>query len=163
MGKPEDLERLAVRRGLRYYDCFAESSESRQDVGAAPANEDVGDFSNEELALALLSLATPYSLHRLRMGAAMLAAEGNSPEKITRLAQRERCGLLVRHIAQCGQQVEPDNPFWNSLLDHFPAPSKPVDPDVLPHPSRFVAMSGLSRRGKGLVMQWIRPSRLQPA
>ena len=162
IGMPGDLERLAVRRGLRYYDSHGDSMRSRQTAGDAPSLEALGDFSNEELALALLSLSSPYSLRRMRMGAAMLAAEGNCPERIARLARRERCDVLVRYIAQCGHHVEPDNPFWNTLLDHLQPAAPPTRPDVLPHPTRFVAMSGLSRRGKGLVSQWIRPTRMEP-
>jgi hypothetical protein len=158
IGMPEDLERLAVRRGLRYYASHGDVTRARQTAGDVPGLAALGNFSNEELALALLSLAAPYSLLRLRMGAAMLAAKGNCPEKIARLARMERCNLLVRHIAQCGRNVEPDNPFWNNLLDHLPPAAPPTRPDVLPHPTRFVAMSGLSRRGKGPVSQWIRPS-----
>ena len=28
---------------------------------------------------------------------------------------------------------------------------------VMPHPTRFVAMTGITRKGVGLVTQWIRP------
>ena len=161
IGMPEDLERLAVRRGLRYYDSHGDSMRTQQTAGDAPGHAALGNFSNEELALALLSLAAPYSMHRLRMGAAMLAAEGNCPQRIARLARQERCNLLVRYIAQCGHHVEPDNPFWQDLLDQLPPAASPTRPDVLPHPTRFVAMSGLTRRGKGPVSQWIRPTRTQ--
>ena len=158
--KPEDLEKLAVRRGLRYYESYGDSKSlpRDQDGSSINANEDV--LSNEELALALISPATPYSLQRLRMSAAMIAAQGNKPETIAFLAQRERSEPIVRHIAQCGSEAEPNNPFWNKLLELLPQTPAPAI-DVLPHLTRFVAMTGLTRAGKGLRMQWIRPTKTQ--
>ncbi len=158
--EPEDLEKLAVRRGLRYYDAHGDSMKGLPVLADGSDMADSGGFPNEELAVALLSLAAPYSLRRLRMSAAMLAAEGNRPERVARLACRERCEPVVRHIGQCGMKVEPDNPFWGTLLDMLPK-VPPTRPDVLPHLTRFVAMTGLSRRGKGSFMQWIRPTRLR--
>jgi hypothetical protein len=114
-------------------------------------------MTNEELAIALLSPSAPYSQQRLRMGAAMMAADGNSPESLARLALRERCGTVVRHIAKCGHDVEPDNPFWKCLLERVPAESTTYRTDALPHPTRFVAMTGLTRNGAGNFKQWIRP------
>ncbi len=158
--KPEDLEKLAVRRGLRYYDSYGDTKllPHDQDGSSINANEDV--LSNEELALALISPATPYSLQRLRMSAAMIAAQGNKPETIAFLAQRERSEPIVRHIAQCGSEAEPNNPFWNKLLALLPQTPAPAI-DVLPHLTRFVAMTGLTRAGKGNRMQWIRPTKTQ--
>jgi len=156
--EPEDLERLAVRRGLRYYDSYGDSTTGGLIVDKAPRTTGDRSFSNEELSLALLSPAAPYSLQRLRMGAAMLAAEGNRPELIARLARRERCELIIWHIARCGIETEPDNPFWTILLGMLPVPP-PAPPDALPHLTRFVTMTGLNRTGKGAFMQWIRPTR----
>lgn len=149
--KPEDLEKLAVQRGLRYYDSYDEKN-----LPPKVAKQDT--LSNEELALALISLATPYSLQRLRMSAAMIAAEDNKPETIALLAKRERSEPIVRHIAQCGSETEPNNPFWKKLLNQLP-PSPVPAMDVLPHLTRFVAMTGLTRAGKGNRMQWIRPTK----
>jgi hypothetical protein len=162
LARPEDLENLTVRRGLRYYDAHGDSMVGFPNLNETQAVVDITDFSNEELALALLSPAAPYSLQRLRMGAAMLAAAGNRPEYIARLARLERCESVVRYISRCGMEVEPDNPFWVSILDHLPQ-GTPSSPDALPHLSRFVAMTGLSRAGKGRLMQWIRPTRMQNA
>src|SRR5690606_41846197 len=107
-------------------------------------------------ALALLSICLPYSQQRIRMGAAMLAAEGNSPADIARLAGRERNERVVHYLARLGEQVEPANPFWSEILAHLPE-FDPPEPDLLPHVTRFVAMTGYTRRGSETVMQWIRP------
>ena len=117
------------------------------------------EFSNEELAIALLSVVLPRTQWRLRIGAAMLAAHGNSPERLARLAVHERSEQVVSYIAQCLRQVEPGNDFWDKLLALLPNPTFQPAPGVLPHITRFVAMTGLTRHGKQTIMQWIRPTR----
>ena len=157
--QPEDLERLAVRRGLRYYSEPGELSRLQEGAaGTETRMEQVGTtlFSNEELAVSLLSLGLPFSQQRIRMGAAMLAAMGVSAEKLLCLARQERCEPVLFHIAKCGHRVEPDNAFWELILDRLPK-VQTFQPDVLPHITRFVAMTGFTRRGKETVMQWIRP------
>ena len=91
------------------------------------------------------------------MAGAMLGAEGVSADKILRLARLERCESVVRHIAECASKIEPDQPFWASLLERLPDTPPPAA-DILPHPSRFVAMSGLDRTGRINRAQWIRPT-----
>ena len=149
---PEDLERIALTRGLRYFGCVAPPLEGNDTVPSPQPEQ----FPNEELAIALMSPSLPYSLNRLRMAAAMLGAAGISPGKILRLARMERCETVVCHIAGCGAAVEPDHPLWQTLLRELPVPP-PLGPDILPHPSRFVAMSGLDRTGRNMRVQWIRP------
>lgn len=74
------------------------------------------------------------------------------PEDLERLDSSE---AVVRHIAECGNRVEPDNLFWSELLTALP--NSPAKSDVLPHISRFVAMTGVTQRGMETVMQWVRP------
>lgn len=155
-----DLERLAIERGCRYYDLQGDSQRVREDApgfGSSRARESTA-LSNEELAVALLSICLVRDQHRLRLGAAMLGAEGNSPSRIARLAVQERCEVVVRHVAQCGHTVEPENAFWADLLAYLPDTTQPPV-DTLPHITRFVAMTGFTRRGRETVMQWIRPTR----
>lgn len=157
LADPQDLERLAVSRGLRYYDSHGDSLKGRGVTSTVPESGIDGGFTNEELAIALLSPSAPYSQQRLRMGAAMLAAEGNHPESLASLTLRERSGNVVRYIAVCGHDVEPENPFWDRLLELLPADHAAPVPDVLPHPTRFVAMTGITRNGVGNLKQWVRP------
>jgi hypothetical protein len=152
--QPSDFEEIAIARGLRYYGRPSERlnvCESRQidDLNEA-------DFSNEELAIALMSPALPYSLNRLRMAGAVLGMPNLSLEKILILARMERCESTVRYIAELAHEVEPNQHFWQSLIANLP-PVVPTPPDVLPHPSRFVAMSGYDRTGRVMQRQWIRP------
>ena len=158
LSTPEDFEKLAVRRGLGYYDCLGDSSVVREEP-KSQSSDPFGSLSAEELSVALASLSFPYSQLRLRMAAAVLATHGNLPERLARLARRERCEAVFVYIARCGAKVEPENPFWKSLLAHLP-PLPEARPDLLPHITRFVAMTGFTRRGKETVMQWIRPARL---
>jgi hypothetical protein len=113
-------------------------------------------LSNEELAIALLSASQPYSPHTIRVGAAMLGAEGNDRATLAGLAHSEGCETAVRYIAQSGRQFEPENPFWQDLLERVPCGEEPGD-GIFPHPTRFVSMTGITRAGVGRVVVWIRP------
>jgi hypothetical protein len=145
-----DLHILAVQRGCRHYW-----------QGDEPSNELLCEtlFSNAELALALLSIAAPYDPHSIRCGAAMLSAAGNDPAEIARLAKWERSEQVVRYVAECGQSFEPANAFWSDLLRLLPQTAKPKE-GVMPHPTRFVAMSGYQRGvGTQVTTEWQRPQR----
>ena len=147
------LEELAIQRGCDYYE--------RNDSAAAPPVP-VEEFSNLELALALLNPALRYHPQTLRLGAAMLGAPENVPEEIARCAELERCESVVRYIAEAGKKFEPENPFWIALLKLLPAVEPPKS-SVMPHPTRFVSMTGFTRNGTETVAEWIRPIRRSPA
>jgi len=146
---PKELEILAVQRGCRHYSSGFEPE--------APLVVE-RQFSNEERAVALLSTALRYEPHSIRCGAAMLAAEGNDPRRLARLAVMERCVAPVRYVAEAGRRFEPGNPFWQDLLAMLPK-TPPPKSGVLPHPTRFVAMTGFTRRGREVVAEWQRPAR----
>jgi len=152
VASPDDLEEIAIARGLRYFGQASGFGNGNTMDALNPEN-----FTNGELAIALMSPSLPYSLTRLRMAGAMLGAEDVSPPEILRLARLERCETIVRHIAECAFKVEPLQPLWTTLLEHLPH-LPPPPPDILPHPSRFVAMSGFDRTGRTNRMQWIRPA-----
>jgi hypothetical protein len=152
-----DLERLAVIRGLRYYDGHGDSLKENPTSALIAESGSEQGLTDEELAIALLAAAAPYSQLRIRMGAAMLAAAGNLPESLADLALQERCEPVVRYIAQCGHEVEPANSFWDKLLELLPSGNSSPLPSQLPHPTRFVAMTGITRTGVCTIKQWIRP------
>ena len=141
------LELLAVARGCWHY---------RQPGMPDPPSVPESQFTNEELAIALLSPALPYSPNTIRLGAAMVGATGNREEIIVGLAKAEGCEAVLQHIARAGVQFEPNNPFWGKLLAKLPTAVEPPD-GVLPHPTRFVSMTGFTRSGPGKVTIWIRP------
>lgn len=147
---PSDLERLAVLRGCRYYDVRNESSElaERQNLAVSKS-----DYSNADLAVALISPELETSLLRQRMASALLSSLEVDADKIALLAQREDCADLVRWIAMCGQEVEPELSFWEELIKRLPESEVP---EHAAHPTRFVEMTGLSRGKIGIQKRWIR-------
>ena len=147
---PKELEVLAVQRGCDYY---------HDGSPLPPPPVSRADFSDVELAIALLNPALRYDPQTLRLGAAMLGAEGNDPAEIARLSMMERAEAIVRYVATAGNRFEPANPFWAALLALLPS-GPPPKSSVVPHPTRFVAMTGFTRRGAETVVEWIRPRRV---
>ena len=153
-----ELIGLAVARGCQHYGGGSEP------VPATPPSRET--FSDEELAVALLSPCLPYSPRALRVGAQMLGSRGNHPLRLALLARRERAETVVRHIATAGRQTEPEELFWQELLAALPpvSPFRSILPTgVLPHPSRFRSETGLTTpsslfTGGDPQVTWLRPS-----
>ena len=157
----EDLMRLAVVRGLRYYDSLNQRDEWTEDPRYDISTD---QFSNAELAIALLSPDLPAASGsavqvRQRIASAVLSAEDVDPTELTKLAKQESCEAILRWIAHCGAEVEPDNPFWSQLLEALPVVEKP---ERAPHPTRFFAMSGIVNGRRQTVKQWIRLANPEP-
>ncbi|MBM3832469.1 MAG: hypothetical protein FJ403_04180 [Verrucomicrobia bacterium] len=147
-----ELEILAVQRGCNYY---------HDGSPLPPMLVSSEQFSNAELAIALLNPALRYDPQTIRLGAAMLSAPGNLPEELARLSLLERCQAVVRYVAEAGGKFEPQNHFWINLLNLLPSVASPKS-SVVPHPTRFVAMTGMTRRGIETIIQWIRPGPVAP-
>ena len=143
---PLDLERLALARGCYYYE---------RDL--PPRIPPLGDIplSNAELAIALIAPDLQPSVREIRLAAALLGAVDVQADQVATLAQEERCQDVVRHIALCGHRFEPANSFLRTLLDLLP--DVKIDADRLPHPTRFVEMTGIDREKVGVFTRWIRP------
>ena len=145
---PVALSHLAVQRGCRHY------WHEGVPAGELATRE---QFSDEELAIALLDVALPFDPHAIRCGAAMVGAEGNEPKRLAWLAKLERSENVLRYVAECGRKFEPENPFWTELLALLPYFPPPED-GALPHPTRFIAMTGfIPGVGRKLVTEWQRP------
>ena len=86
----------------------------------------------------------------------MLGATGNDVARLVQSALAEGCVGQVRYIADAGLRFEPDNFFWRQLLGLLPETS-PIKEGVMPHPTRFVSMAGITRAGSRAVTIWIRP------
>lgn len=141
------LETLAVARGCWHY--------HQPNMTTAKA-VDEAQFSNEELAIILLSPNQPYSPNTLRLGAAMLGAVGNDPDKLADLARQEGAEVSVLYVAHAALQFEPNHPLWQALIEKIPPAAQPKG-GVFPHPTRFVSMTGITRAGLGRITVWIRP------
>jgi len=133
-------------RGCDYYD---------RDLG--PQSTPIGEvpLSNTELAIALVLPLLRPTAREIRLAAALLGAPEVRAEEVAALASRENCAEVVRHIAQCGRQFEPENVFWQELLARLP--NIKIDADRWPHPTRFVEMTGIDRGKVGVSTRWIRP------
>lgn len=152
----EDLRSLAVKRGCLYYDVDGRSDRLQEERGRPIACE---DFSNAELAVALLALFPPGDLLRQRMAAAMLSAPDVSASELAALAIQENCAPMVRHIADCGHAIEPGHPFWHELRGLLDGVS--FDIHAMPHPTRFIEMTGITRGKIGIQKHWVRPATLK--
>lgn len=141
---PDDLRRLAIERGCNYYSV---------EPGLKPVGEVA--LTNAELAVALLSPELPFEPWNIRIGAAIMSASDVQANELVSLARMEKCESMVRYIAECGKRYEPANESWDHLLSLL-ADVK-VSQDGLPHPTRFIAMTGIIRGKTGLWTQWIRP------
>ena len=143
---PLDLERLAVMRGCDYYG---------RDLG--PRLPPLGEvpLSNTELAIALIAPSLRPAAREIRLAAALLGARDVRADDVAVLAVQGNCAAVVRHIALCGRRFEPENSFWQTLIARLP--NVKMDPNRLPHPTRFVEMTGIDRGKVGLFTRWIRP------
>ena len=148
---------LAISRGCRHYQGGLET------MSRTPTPPT--DFSDEELAICLLSPALPYDQRTIRVGAQMLGSRGNRPRQLALLARAEQAESVVRYVAAAGQRTEPHEPFWCELLAALPstADSLAIQAGVLPHPSRFRSETGRTAPSDpvthgGPQVVWLRPS-----
>jgi hypothetical protein len=142
---PLDLERLAIARGCGYYE---------RDLGPFAGTGDDVPLSNAELAIALIAPSHKPTARQIRLAAALLGAADESAAAVARFAADENCVSIVRYIALCGRRFEPGNPFWTELVKALP--ETVIDRDRLPHPTRFVEMTGIDRGKVGTFTRWIR-------
>jgi hypothetical protein len=145
---PLDLERLAVMRGCDYYD--RDLSPRLPPLGEVP-------LTNTELAIALIAPSLRPAAREIRLAAALIGAVDVQADEAAALAIQENCAEIVRHIALCGRRFEPENPFWETLLARLPNVN--VNASRLPHPTRFIEMTGIDRGKVGVFTRWIRPRR----
>ena len=163
------LRHKARRLGLSVLDALASEAIARGCYHYAPAFDhgleshlSEREFPNDELAMALLTVANQYDPRVIRIGAMMLGARENDPRDLARLAVWERCECVVRYIATCALRYEPDSPFWMELLEALPSGPMPKD-GVMPHHSRFVSDPGLIAPRTFGKPTWLRPMALRAA
>jgi hypothetical protein len=138
-----DYIRLAVARGCRHYA-----------PAYPPADSDPGEnsISNEELVALLLLGSNEFEPIAIRC-AAQLAGDCNVAQ-LARVAKRERVGRPLAYIARAGSTYDTSKKdFWSELLGLLGEQS-PVPDGILPHWSRFVSQTGVTRFGGGSV-QWL--------
>ncbi len=138
-----DFIRLAVARGCRHYAPAFPPFES--DPGFAA-------ISNEELVSLLLLGSNEFEPIAIR-SAAQLAGRCDV-EQLARVARRERVSRPLAYIAKAGSDHDlAQKNFWSKLLNCLGEQS-PVADGILPHWSRFVSQTGVTKSGGGSV-QWL--------
>lgn len=141
--KVADFIRLAVARGCRHY------APSFPPLEADPG---FAVISNEELVALLLLGSNDFEPKSIRC-AAQLAGRCNA-EQLASVAKRERVGRVLAYIAEAGIAHDlTHKKYWDQLRGLL-GQQLPVADGILPHWSRFVSQTGVTRNGGGNV-QWL--------
>jgi hypothetical protein len=138
-----DFVALAAARGCRHYQSIFPEIES------APSSTELSDV---ELVALLLHGSNEFEPYAIRC-AAQLAGRC-VPEELVSMAERERVACPLAYIAQAGVAHDPlRSEFWAQIVEALG--EQPTVPEgVLPHWSRFVSQTGITREGPGRV-DWL--------
>jgi len=139
----DDFIRLAVTRGCYHYG-----------PGYTPIENDPGlaIISNEELVSLLLLGSNEYEPFAIRCAAQLIST--CDAELLAFVGRRERVERSLAHIANAALQHDAGNEsFWNKLLDRL-GEQAPIPDGIMPHWSRFVSQTGVTRGGPGSV-KWL--------
>jgi hypothetical protein len=151
--EPEDWIAVAVQRGCYHY--------GNPERGAKQVSRT--EFSNEELAALLLSVANPYNPLFIRVAAQLLSAPDTEIRLLGRLCQLENALCPLAWIVRAAAATEPDNNRWAELgreIDKHSRRKVAFPEAVLPHPSRFRIETGFQRfsTNKTIEKRWLRPT-----
>ena len=138
-----DFIRLSVARGCRHYAPAFPPLESDPGFGV---------ISNEELVALLLLGTNDFEPIAIRC-AAQLAGRCNV-EQLANVAKRERVSRVLAYIAAAGCVHDPAHKDYWERLKVLLGQQPPVADGILPHWSRFVSQTGVTRKGGGSV-QWL--------
>jgi hypothetical protein len=132
----EWLLKVAIERGANHY---------RRDFDPAlPA--DLPAISDEEIGVALCLGQNPYNLDALRVAAQFLSSPRINPARLCRLAEQERCEPVLLHIAAIAKKYAPEQAPWVTVRNQL-HPRHVPRTDALPHWTRLVSHSGMTRDG----------------
>jgi len=130
------LLKVAVARGANHY---------RRDFDPAlPA--DLPAISDEEIGVALCLGQNHYDLDALRVAAQFLSSPRINAARLCRLAVQERCEPVLLHIAEVAKKYAPEQEPWAFLRKNLP-PRRVPRTDALPHWTRLVSHTGITREG----------------
>ncbi len=141
---PEWLLKIAVERGATHY---------RRDFDLAlpPDNPAISD---EEIGVALCLDQHPYRLDNLRAAAQLLSSPEVDAPRLCRLAIMERCEPVLLHVAQIAERFVPTLQPWAYLRQHL-RPRYGPRTDALPHWTRLVSHTGVTRHGGPPQTDWL--------
>ena len=144
----EDLQqwllKCAVQRGAGHY--------RRTFPTHLPPDDE--RLSDEEIGIALCLGHHTYDSHLIRAAAQLLSSSRVDPQKLARLATLERCESVLLHIADASARLDANRQPWAYLRAHLSQRNR-RGVEALPHWSRFVSMTGLTRAGPGLHTEWL--------
>jgi hypothetical protein len=141
---PEWLLKVAVARGATHY-------QREFNPGLPPDNPTVSD---EEIGIALCLEQHRYDLDQLRAAAQLLSSSDVDTGQLCRLAVLERCEPVLLHIAEVANGYAPLQEPWATLRKNLP-PRRVPRTDALPHWTRLVSHTGVTREGSPRT-EWLR-------
>ena len=130
------LLKVAIARGANHY---------RRDFDPT-LPPDLAAIGDEEIGVALCLGQNPYNLDSLRVAAQFLSSPRINAERLCRLAVQERCEPVLLHIAEVAKKYAPEQEPWASLRNHL-RPRRVPRTDALPHWTRLVSHTGITREG----------------
>lgn len=130
------LFKVAIERGTGHY--------QRDFDPTLPA--DLSAISDEEIGVALCLGQNPYSLDALRVAAQFLSSPRINAARLCRLAAQKRCEPVLLHIAEVARKYAPKQEPWGTLRSQL-RPRHVPRTDALPHWTRLVSHTGITREG----------------
>ena len=130
------LLKVAVARGANHY-------QRKFDPALPPDTLAVFD---EEIGVALCLGENPYNLDALRVAAQFLSSPRIDAARFCHLAVQERCEPVLLHIAEVARKYAPEQEPWAYLRQHL-LPRRVPHTDALPHWTRLVSHTGMTREG----------------
>jgi hypothetical protein len=144
LNSTEDFIRLGVARGCYHYG------------PGYPANKsDPGleKISNEDLVALLLLGSNEYEPFAIRCAAQLIST--CDAERLAFVARRERIERSLAYIANAALEHDSgNNGFWEDLLNRL-GEQAPVPEGIMPHWSRFVSQTGITRGGQESI-KWLK-------
>ncbi len=133
---PEWLLKIAVERGANHY--------QREFDSSLPSDKPA--ISDEEIGVALCLGEMPGEPWLIRAAAQLLSTPRVNPQRLARLAEKERVEPVLLHIAAACERVCEVLEPWATLRRRL-HPRRSVRADSLPHWTRFAILPGLTRDG----------------
>jgi len=139
-----DFIRLAVARGCYHYG-----------PGYPPSKNDPGlaVISNEELVALLLLGSNEYEPFAIRCAAQLICS--CEAKSLAMVARRERVERSLAYIVKAACKYDTNRAgFWMQLLDYL-GEQAPIPDGIMPHWSRFVSQTGVTKNGQGSI-SWLK-------
>jgi hypothetical protein len=130
------LLKVAVERGARHY----------QRTYPEDLPPDDPTFTNEEIGVALCLGHLRDQPMYIRAAAQLLSSPKTDIPQLVRLAEMERCETVLHHIAAASARINSALEPWASVRRLLRKRRKAPE-GVLPHWTRFVSMTGVTREG----------------